>query len=90
MNPEEAQRIIAEILLREWDPIGVSEYPEAADEYDSYVPHVYELLIHGATAKKVFEYLWSVETHHIGVLGNPTRTEKVAERLARLMVEPSS
>jgi hypothetical protein len=32
-------------LLKEWDPIGVGQIPEAQDEYDSYVPDVYKLLI---------------------------------------------
>ena len=25
------------VLMAEWDPIGVSDIPEAADEYDSYI-----------------------------------------------------
>lgn len=35
---KQLQDAIAEILLREWDPIGVVDTPEAQDEYDSYVP----------------------------------------------------
>src|SRR5215510_4765400 len=29
---------IRSILLKDWDPIDVGEIPEAADEYDSFVP----------------------------------------------------
>jgi hypothetical protein len=29
------------LLLHEWDPIGVSEFPEASDEYDAYALQVY-------------------------------------------------
>jgi len=36
---------IRAILLKEWDPIGVSHIPEAQDEYDRYVGGVYRLLI---------------------------------------------
>jgi hypothetical protein len=32
---------VREILMREWDPIGVAGSPEAADEYDSYVGKVH-------------------------------------------------
>lgn len=28
------------ILMEEWDPIGVRGVPEAADEYDSYLPQI--------------------------------------------------
>jgi hypothetical protein len=76
-NWKEAHRMIAEILLREWDPIGVSDYPEAADEHDSYVPQVYGLIVRGESAQKIFEYLTSVEAHDMGMPGNPTRTAKV-------------
>jgi hypothetical protein len=37
------QESIREILLRDWDPIGVNDVPEAQDEYDSYVGGVYRL-----------------------------------------------
>ena len=33
----EIQRSIAEVLLRNWDPIGVRNVPQAQDEYDAYV-----------------------------------------------------
>ena len=36
---------IREILLRDWDPIGVADVPEAQDEYDSYISQIYGLLI---------------------------------------------
>ena len=32
---------IQKILLREWDPIGIQDIPEAQDEYDSYIPFIY-------------------------------------------------
>jgi len=31
---------IRRVLMEEWDAIGVSDIPEAADEYDSYVGEV--------------------------------------------------
>ena len=36
---------IRRALLIEWDPIGVGQMPEAQDEYDSYVPQIYKMLI---------------------------------------------
>ena len=39
---------IRTVLMEHWDPIGVSEMPEAADEYDSYIPNIKALLRAGA------------------------------------------
>jgi hypothetical protein len=36
---------IREILMHEWDPIGVRDAPEAQDEYDAYVGRVYVMLV---------------------------------------------
>lgn len=36
--------IIQKILLNEWDPIGVSDIPEAQDEYDAYADTVFGML----------------------------------------------
>jgi len=75
---------IREVLMREWDPIGVSDIPEAADEYDSYICAVHGLLIHREPLYKMIDFLWWVETQHMGLAGNRRRTEQAAERLLRL------
>jgi hypothetical protein len=74
-------------LLREWDPIGVAETPGAQDEYDSYVASVYKLLIQRSPVSRIFEYLWWLETEHMALVGDRQRTERFAERLARLSDE---
>ena len=33
----EVMRAIRAALMQHWDPIGVADIPEAADEYDSYL-----------------------------------------------------
>jgi len=80
----DAQQIIREILLRDWDPIGVAEVREAQDEYDSYVADVYRLLSRRASANELFEFLWWLETQHMGLVGDRQRTTKVATRLREL------
>ena len=75
---------IREVLLREWDPIGVGDIPEAADEYDSYVSQVHGLLVRREPLYKMVDFLWWAETEHMGLFGNRRRTEQVAERLLRL------
>ena len=81
---------IREVLLREWDPIGVADISQAADEYDSYISQVHGLLIRREPLYKLIDFLWWVETDHMGLAGNRRRTEQVAERLLRLPEEIAS
>ena len=78
---------IREALLNEWDPIGVSEIPEASSEYDGYVGDIYRLLIQRASEHEIFNFLWWVEVEHMGLCGNRQRTEKFAIRLIRIIEE---
>jgi hypothetical protein len=82
---QEAQRRIREILMTEWDPIGVAGIPEAQNEYDAYISEVYRLLSRRASATELFDSLWWAETEHMGLRGNRQRTENVAQHLAELL-----
>ena len=44
-------------LMSTWDPIGVSDVPEAADEYDMYIGDICGLLKRHATAAEITRYL---------------------------------
>lgn len=71
--------------MKEWDPIGVCDIPEAKDEYDSYVPpHIYSQLIHRRTENEIFENLWKIENENMGLFGNGQRTENVTKLLLKL------
>ena len=41
-----------------WDPIGVADVPECADEYDCCLGGVYELLTSDAGDDQIANYLW--------------------------------
>ncbi|HKQ20255.1 MAG TPA: hypothetical protein VJW75_10970 [Candidatus Eisenbacteria bacterium] len=75
---------VAEILLHEWDPLGVVDVPEADDEYDTYVNGVTSLLVRGASKEKLIAYLWTVETQNIGLDGDRPRIESTVARLLEL------
>ncbi len=81
---------ISRILLDEWDPIGVTGIPEAADEYDSYVQQIYGMLIRQEPARKIYDFLWWAETENMGLRGNGPHTEKIAQRLIALRDEIQS
>jgi len=75
---------IGEILMHDWDPIGVADVPEASDEYDSYVRGVHKLLVTRRTGE-VFDYLWWAETEHMGLPGDRQLTLVVARKLSCLV-----
>jgi hypothetical protein len=81
---------IRAVLLREWDPIGVSQFAEAQDEYDGYIHDIYAMLIRHEAKTKVFDHLWWIETEHIGLYGNRQKTEAIAERLCAIRDEIES
>jgi hypothetical protein len=63
----EKRDVIRQILMSEWDPIGVNDTPEAADEYDGYVGPVLDLLTAGASSERVAKYLQDVEIERMGL-----------------------
>lgn len=71
-------------LLREWDPIGIQDIPEAQDEYDSYVSDIYKLIQSKRTESEVFDYLWGIETEHMGLSGDKKHTQTIAHKLFKL------
>ncbi len=79
---------IREILINEWDPIGVMSDPEwPRDEYDSYIGRVYNALARGESAEYIAADLCFIEDKIIG-LGAPPLSARlaVAERLKALNV----
>jgi len=75
---------IRDVLLKEWDPIGVQAIPEAQDEYDGYVPMLYSMLIARRPVNEVFEYLLWIESEQMGLTADRLRTQSIAEKLMSL------
>src|ERR1700722_5917786 len=64
----ENRRRVRQILMENWDPIGVRDAPEASDEYDSYVSEVYVMLMdHRASETAISAYLYTTATEHMGL-----------------------
>jgi hypothetical protein len=47
--------------MSQWDPIGVSDTPDAADEYDAYIGGIYELIQGGASESVISDHLREIE-----------------------------
>jgi hypothetical protein len=81
---------IHDILLREWDPIGVADEPKAHDEYDAYIHEIHGMLIRHEPRHKLVDHLWWIQTNHMGLFGNRSLTEAVANRLIQVRDEIES
>lgn len=68
------------ILWNDWDPIGVNDIAPR-DEYQSYVPEIFSLLIQNKTDKEISDRLYKIETETIGVLGSREHCLKIAKKL---------
>jgi hypothetical protein len=83
MKPSSLVAAAHEILLRDWDPIGVSDV-SPPDEYDSYIGGVMRLIAEKASAERMAQHLRDVAEAQMDVAANATRTWAAAEKLAAL------
>ena len=84
------RRRIRDLLMVEWDPIGVEGVDEAQDEYDSYVARLYIMFMdENASADEMAEYLYLIESEHMG-LGGMVDRRTVCRRVADKLVEMKS
>jgi len=81
LTPEqnELYQRVGEVLHYLWDPIGVSDVPEARDEYDSYVPQVFSLLIRPAPSEEILDFLVTTETSTMGLSGSDRARERAKQ-----------
>jgi hypothetical protein len=56
-----------DLLMSDWDPIGVHGAAGADDECDGYLGPIAERLREGAEAERVAEYLSRVEREYMGL-----------------------
>lgn len=75
---------VDEILLHEWDPIGVCDYPEAWDEYSSYAPGLLRFAMRG-NIDVVADQLYKIKHEHMGLSHeNRALDRAVAQKLVDL------
>ena len=64
----EQRQLVRDVLLREWDPIGINTRPGFENEYDAYVGSVYLMLVdQDASSKEISEYLFEIATSRMGM-----------------------
>jgi hypothetical protein len=52
---------IRAILLKDWDPLGIGDNPNLADEYDHYIPAILRLFDTHGTVEELERYLADIE-----------------------------
>ncbi len=85
LKPEQQKlyEFIDQVLFNEWDPIGVSDVPEARDEYYGYLPQVFGKAMKGETAREIAEYLRLVEAENMGLSGSNSNCIDIAKKIVQ-------
>lgn len=76
---------VRDVLLREWDPIGIKDVQEAQDEYDRYATAICGMLRSNQTLSEIYDHLRWIEVQHIGLDGDEEHTKRIAMRLIALL-----
>jgi hypothetical protein len=74
---------IRRILMTEWDPIGCG-VPD--DEYDSYIPKIYQLIQKQVSVDDLARHLTGLVTASMGLAAQHHRDRRIAENLLKLML----
>lgn len=72
------------ILIKDWDPLHIHRNPTMQDEYEEYLPSLFQFICEKSSETEIFEYLWWVENKIMEVKGNKAHTLKIAHLLKNL------
>ena len=74
-------KTIDEILWNDWDPIGVNDVPQARDEYQGYLAHIFRLAVEGKSAEHISSSLVATIEGNIGLSADNESCYRVAEKI---------
>jgi len=77
---------VRQVLMEQWDPIGVCGEPNATNEYDSYIPKIKALIRAGVSVGTIVDQLDGIATERMGFTSHPEICREAAESLAKLRV----
>ncbi len=69
---------IDEIIHYLWDPIGISDFPAARDEYKSYLPQIFQLVNSTNDTKKIAHFLEKI-ANKMSVCSNKKKNHQIAK-----------
>ena len=87
-SPKHLFALIRDILLSDWDPMGLSEAPGTPDDYDAVARELHALVTdRSTTVERIAAYLRWVEREQMGLQRRPGMATGAAERVMALMGE---
>jgi hypothetical protein len=84
LRSRQIEDAIKQVLMHDWDPIGIADEPACGDEYDSYIGGIYHLLASGADDMQISSHLAAVQTEMMGLPQQPVFLIEVARRLREI------
>lgn len=82
-----ANEEVKNILMNDWDPIGVKNNPNAKAEYDQYALRIVGMLYNGTTQDSLTDYLESIVTEDLGLSPNKSLSIDISKKLLALKLE---
>ena len=87
-SPKHLFARIREVLLREWDPMGLSDAPGTPDDYDAVAREVHALVTDAeVSAERIAHYLEWAEDELMGLQRRPEAARAAARRILALKAE---
>ena len=87
-SPKHLFARIREVLLRDWDPMGLADAPGTPDDYDAVARELHALVNDPeTTVERLAAYLRWVEREQMGLQRRPGMATGAAERLMALIDE---
>ena len=74
--------------MDDWDPIGINRAPGALDEYNGYIDGVYQFLKSESSEQEIYDYLYEIESTHMGLSSAGTTTKTAVEKLVKIKLVP--
>ena len=75
---------IDEILWNDWDPIGINLLLSSRDEYQDYIPVIFNLVMKNVTRLELEQYLDDVVKNRMGLRSSKKSNKPVAEKIIEL------
>lgn len=87
-SPKHLFARIREVLLREWDPMGLADAPGTPDDYDAVAREVHALVTDpGVTVERIAHYLEWAEGELMHLQRRPEAARAAARRVLALRDE---
>jgi len=82
----DSRSVIRDVLMREWDPIGVQGIQGVEDEYDDYVGTVCRMLMDDrATEKTIADFLFDTATVRMGIASDTSAVQRCIDTAKTLV-----